>query len=130
INLLQSLEPRRAVHIVRSRRIGIVGIARIPSTIGTRVHPAPGWHVGAGGTSHRAAGWSAAIDILPIAQFVVVTERVIALARIKALQTILAARVHRQKLLAIFLAVVIKQLLVGGESRPPGRNVVEAGRGT
>src|SRR5215468_2072472 len=60
--------------------------------------------------ANSIASRRAAVDVLLIAQLVVVIGGVIALSCKKRLQTILATSVHRQKLFTIFPREIVEQL--------------------
>src|SRR5262249_27938724 len=62
------------------------------------------------GASDASTGGRTAVDVLLVAQFVIVVSGVIALPCEKWLQTLLTACVHRQKLLTIFSRKVTEQL--------------------
>src|SRR4029077_10362359 len=81
--------------------------------------------------ANPAACRRAPVDILFVAEFVIVIGRVVALAHEKWLKTILAAGVYGKKLLAIFAREIIKQLRIGcGRHRHRRvRNVSSAGDG-
>src|SRR5262249_50190783 len=88
IHVLQGLEARGLVHEAaeagqgrcRKRIRGVVSITGIAGSIRARINTAARRHVGAGRAADGAAGGSAAVDILAVAQLVVVVWRVIALA--------------------------------------------------
>src|SRR5262249_700000 len=63
--------------------------------------------------ANSIASRRAAVDVLLIAQLVVVVGGIIALSCEKRLQTILATGVHWQKLFAIFPVEIVEQLRLG-----------------
>src|SRR5262249_21762918 len=107
-NLLQSLKATALVHEGNTPVVGSYIIGRI-----TCVHARAGGKIegrAAGGAAGPSPGRSAAVNVLLVAQFVVVIRGVVALAGEEWLQAVLAADVHGQKLLAIFAREVIEQL--------------------
>src|SRR5262249_59676659 len=91
------------------------------------IDAAAGRHV----VERRAADWPAsrrtAIDVLPVAEFVVVIRRVNALCCVKGLQAVLAAGVDRQELLPVLLLVVGLKLRLRGPRRVVSTRVGNGG---
>ena len=111
-NLLQRLQ---AAALVYKRHAAVVrrDVVRTDS----RIHTCAGGEIEGradGRAADGAASRRAAVDVLFVAQFVIVIGRVVALAREKGLKAVLPAGVHRQKLLAIFAREVAKQLRLRG----------------
>src|SRR4029077_19911573 len=110
-NLLQPLEAAAPVH-----KWHAAVVRRDIDRAHSRVHTCTGHEIEgrhSGEAANSQARWRAAVDILFVAEFVIVIGRVIALPSEKWLKTILAADVYRKKLLAIFAREIIKQLRIG-----------------
>src|SRR5262249_36566492 len=89
--------------------------ARIGPGVGTRIDTAAVGHVGSGCASHSASGRCATINVLAVAQFMIVPGGVVTLGSEEHLQSVLTVNVHRQKLLAILPFIVRFQLDLSGK---------------
>src|SRR5262249_9595010 len=88
-HLLQRLKSRGAVHVIGTAVFRVVD--RAP-----RLHARPRGHV-----AHVSPGWRPAVDVLAVAEFMIVQQRVIALAGEEVPETRLPAWIYRQKLFTI-----------------------------
>ena len=131
-HVAERLESNGAVHDVRGRGVHVVDVAQVAGTVVAGVNAASGWHVGASRATDGTAGRRATIDILAVAELVVVPGGVVALGGVEIAQGALSAGVHRQEVLPILLLIVGFQLGLGGERRARRnecpRHAVEAQR--
>src|SRR5262249_22299996 len=97
INLGERLEAKGLVY-EQSGGVGVVGGH-------TRVHAGARGHFG-----DRPGRSRGRVDVLAVAEFMVVIERIVALRGKKRLEAVLAAGIHRDELLAIFPRIVVIEL--------------------
>src|SRR5262249_50552462 len=106
------LQRLKAAALVHERAVHwsyvIGGVTRINACACRKIE----WRV-ARKAANSIASRRAAVDVLLIAQLVVVVGGIIALSCEKRLQTILATGVHWQKLFAIFPREIVEQLRLG-----------------
>src|SRR5262249_4599054 len=84
----------------------------------TRVDSRARWHIADGSTRR-----STAVDVLPVAQLMIVIQGVIALRGKKGLQTILSTAVDGQELLTVLAGIIREELRLGSAIRRGGGNI-------
>src|SRR5262249_27434095 len=92
-DILVCSEAGRPVHVIGQGAIYVILVAGVAAAVVSRVDTAAGRHVVECRAADRPSSRRAAVDVLPIAEFVVVPRRVVALRGVKYLQAVLAARV-------------------------------------